>query len=268
MAAATDLDRRGGRLGIMVPSSNTNLEPDCGILVPAGVTAHFTRLGGYDVEAVPGSREMRDLAMVPLDVPLDLLSAAGVNVIGYGCVSATLSCGGAFDRRFCREMEARAGVPVVSAAGAMLEAVRTIGARRIGFTSPYVGELNQKAVDFFAEAGIQVVSRVDLGTGISSIELGLLTPGDAFELGSAADHGDADAIVIGCTDFRAVEAVGALERKLGKPVITANQALVFACLARIGVHTEGIEGGGRLFTTGWAGNSSVSAGLVCGAPTG
>ena len=236
-------------MGIIVPASNTNLEPDCAVLLPSRVTAHFTRLGGYDVEAIPDSAAMRDLAMASVDDPLDLLTAARVNVVGYACASATLSCGWVFDARLRADMEARAGVPVVTAAGAMVEAISALGASRIGFTSPYVGELNRKAAAFFGDAGIQVVKRADFGTALTSVEQGRLTPGDAFELGLAADHADADAIVIGCTDFRAVEAIGALERELGKPVVTSNQSLIFACLARIGVDTDGIIRGGRLFRT-------------------
>lgn len=249
MTAPIGSDRRGGRLGIIIPSSNTNLEPDCAILLPSGVTAHFTRLGGYDVEAIPGSAAMRALAMASVDGPLDLLTAARVNVIGYGCASATLSCGWTFDRRLCADMEAKAEIPAVTVAGAMVEALSALNASRIGFTSPYVGELNRKATAFFVEAGIQVVNRADVGTALSSVEQGRLTPRDAFELGCAADHPDADAIVIGCTDFRAVEAIGVLERELGKPVVTSNQALVFGCLARIGIDTSSVESGGRLFKT-------------------
>lgn len=234
-------------MGIIVPSSNTNLEPDCALLVPCEATAHFTRLGGYDVEAIPGVEEMRGLAMASLDGPLDLLRAARVKVIGYACASATLSCGWTFDRHLRADMEAKAGVPAVTVAGAMIEALAVLKASRIGFASPYVGDLNRKAVAFFAEAGIQAVNCADIGAALSSLEQGRLTPRDAFELGLAADHPDAEAIVIGCTDLRAVEVIGALEMELGKPVVTSNQALVFACLARIGIETNSVESGGALY---------------------
>jgi maleate cis-trans isomerase len=238
-----------GRVGIIVPSSNTNLEPDCTLLVPSGVSVHFTRLGGYDVEVVPGIEEMRDLAMASVDDILELLMAAKVDVIGYGCASATLSCGLDFDNRLRMDMEAKAGVPVVTVAGAMVEALSIIKATRIGFTSPYVKDLNRKSADFFEEAGIQVVNFADHSTALSSLEQGRMMPQDVFELGCAADHPDADAIAIGCTDFRAVEAIVALERELGKPVVTSNQALIFACLSRIGATSSSIECGGKLFKT-------------------
>ena len=52
---------------MIVPSSNTNAEPDCLLLAPPGVTIHTTRSGGYDVAAIPDSDEMRRFARQALD---------------------------------------------------------------------------------------------------------------------------------------------------------------------------------------------------------
>lgn len=232
--------RQRGRLGFIVPSSNTNLEPDCTLLVPTGVTAHFTRIGGYDVDAVPDAAAMRKLAYSGLAEPIDLLMAAKVDVIGYACASATLSHGWAFDRWLCKDIEAKSGVPAVTTSGAMVEALQHLDISSIGFASPYVEELNRDAVSFFESAGIEVANCANTGSTLSSAEQGNLKPYDAFNLGCAADHHDAQAIVIGCTDFRAVEAIKALENELGKPVITSNQAMIASCLSKINVTKRGV----------------------------
>ena len=57
-----------------------------------------------------------------------------------------------------------------------------------------------------------------------------------------------EAIVISCTDYRALEAVPAIEARLGKPVVTSNQAQMYVCLTRLGLPTRGIVAGGHLFT--------------------
>ena len=67
------VDQRRRRLGLIVPSSNTNAEPDCLMLAPQGLTLHVTRSGGYDVEAIPDSAEMRRFARQNLDQQLQLL---------------------------------------------------------------------------------------------------------------------------------------------------------------------------------------------------
>ena len=67
-------------------------------------------------------------------------------------------------------------------------------------------------------------------------------------MGLAADHVDAELLVISCTDYRALEAVPALEQALGKPVVTSNSALMYACLQRLDLDTATIDAGGYLFT--------------------
>lgn len=231
MAAKSKLSNRGaGRIGVLLPASNTNLEPDCALLLPQDVSAHFTRFGNYDVATVPDGAAMASLAQVSLQEPIDLLCAARVQVIAYACASATLACGWVFDRKLCREIATLAGVPVVTTSGAMVAAVQAVGATHIGFASPYTSALNAQAVAFFASAGIQVVKTATAAEGLTSADQGALTPRDAFAVGCAADHSEADVIVIGCTDFRAVEAVEDLQVELSKPVIVANQALIESCL--------------------------------------
>ena len=81
------------RIGLIVPSSNTNVEPDCMMLCPPGVTIHSSRSGGYDVETIPDSAEMRRFVRQSVDKNCKDLMDARVDVIAYGCTSATLSDG-------------------------------------------------------------------------------------------------------------------------------------------------------------------------------
>lgn len=235
------------RIGMIVPSSNTNAEPDCQLLAPPGVTLHSTRSGGYDVNAVPDSDEMRQFVRQSLDQQLSLLVDGRVDVIAYACTSATLSDGPVFDAQFSREMVEKSGCPAVTTAGALMEAVNAIGVKRIAFTSPYVKQLAQESVDYFHTSGIEVVNRLDFDQALSSLEQNALTPEDAFRMGSAVNCPDAQAIVIACTDYRSVEAIPALEQALSKPVITSNQALMYACLKRLSLPCDNPLGG-QLFS--------------------
>ena len=107
-------DTRLRRIGMIVPGSNTNAEPDCLLLVPPGVTIHTTRSGGYDVEAIPDSDEMRRFARQSLDEQLQLLVDGRVELIAYACTSATLADGPEFDQAFCDEITAKTGLPAVT----------------------------------------------------------------------------------------------------------------------------------------------------------
>ncbi len=240
-------DRRRRRLGLIVPASNTNAEPDCLALAPAGLTLHVTRSGGYDVDAIPDSDEMRRFARQQLDAQLQMLVDARVELIGYACTSATLADGPDFDREFCAEITSRSGLPAVTTAGALVESVQSLGVGRVAFTSPYVERLNAESVAFLEACGIEVVRQHGFETELSSLDQNRLTPEDAYRMGLAADHPDAGALVIACTDYRALEAVEALETELGKPVVTSNSALMFVCLQRLGIDPDAVNPGGTLF---------------------
>jgi len=235
------------RIGLIVPSSNTNAEPDCLMLAPAGVTIHATRSGGYDVNAIPDSGEMRQFAHQGLDRELQLLTDGRVDLIAYACTSATLSEGPEFDQQFCQQISEKSGYPAVTTAGALIEAIHDLGAQRVAFTSPYVKRLADESVDFIQQCGIKVVNQTGFETDLSSVEQNALTPEDAYRMGLEADHPQADLVVIACTDYRALEAVSALEQVLNKPVVTSNSALMYVCLKRLGIDYSGINAGGRLF---------------------
>ena len=233
---------------VIVPSSNTNAEPDFQMLAPAGVTLHCTRSGGYDVEAIPDSSEMRRFARQALDQQLQLLVDGRVELIAYACTSATLSDGPEFDAAFCAEITAKTGLPAVTTAGALIEAMRDLGAQRVAFTSPYVARLAEESIEFIRQCGIEVVNQLGFERELNSLEQNRLTPADAYRMGLAADHPDADLLVISCTDYRALEAVTALEKALAKPVVTSNSALMYVCLKRLGLDFSNIEAAGYLYT--------------------
>ena len=239
---------RNKRIGLIVPASNTNAEPDCVSLCPPNVTVHSARSGGYDVEDIPDSTEMRRFARQSLDQNCKDLVDARVDIIAYGCTSATLSEGPEFDESFCKSIQAEAGRPAVTTAGALIEAIESIQAAKISFTSPYVKALSQEAVQFLAKCDIETVKEHALERELNSLEQNALTPQDAYNMAMEADCSEAQAIVISCTDFRALEAVPAIERVLNKPVITRKQALMFACLKRMDVSLAKVRNGGFLFT--------------------
>ena len=72
-----------------------------------------------------------------------------------------------------------------------------------------------------------------------------LTPDAVFALGLKADHPEAEALVLSCTDMRSAETLQALETEIGKPVICSNQAMMFAALQVLGIG-DAVSGFGQL----------------------
>ena len=133
------------------------------------------------------------------------------------------------------------------ARGALVHALKKLGAQRIGFASPYVGAINEQAVSFLGDAGVEPVNVADVGKALGNYGQGELTPDEVFDLGKRADHADAQAIVMSCTDMRTVEAIVRLESALGKPVISSNQAMLFEALEVLNCRADG-AGCGQLFS--------------------
>jgi maleate cis-trans isomerase len=242
--------RGRARIGVLVPFTNTNLEPDLTMLRPAGVSFHFARMGGYDIDAVPDAKQMAGLGEASLDEPLRLLAGARPDLVLYGCTSATLAHGPAFDRDLTNRIQTQTGALTVTAAGAVVRALRLLGASRIGYASPYVADLNDQAISFLADAGIETVSRADIGVALSNHEQGNLTPDAVFELGRRADSAEAEAILLSCTDMRSIEIIERLEEALDKPVVSSNQAMLLAALQALDLDSR-INHCGRLSKLPW-----------------
>ena len=218
------------RAGVLVPFTNTNLEGDCLMARPEGVGFHFARLGGYEIDEIPDAEQMSGLGLSDIEEPLRLIAGTRPDVVLYGCTSATLSVGPEFDRELSRKIEASTGAKTVTAAGALVHALKTLGVRKIAFASPYVCELNDDSIRFLADFGFDTVSRADFPEQLDNFAQGQLTPDRVFELGMEANSDAAEVIVLSCTDMRALETVNRLEKALGKPVVTSNQAMLFQML--------------------------------------
>ena len=238
--------RGRARFGILVPFTNTNLEPDMALLRPDGVSLHFGRLGGYDQDEIPDAEQMHGLGAAELDEPLRLLQGARPDVILYGCTSATLTHGPAFDRDLAARIKEQSGAETVTAAGALVHALDTLGIKRIGFASPYVPAINDLAIGFLAQCGITTVARSEVSTTLDNYGQGELDPQAVYELGIAANSPEAQALVLSCTDMRSVEVIGRLEKAVGKPVISSNQAMAFHAMNLVGLKSVSAEYG-RLF---------------------
>lgn len=237
--------RGRARFGVLVPFTNTNLEPDMALLRPDGVSLHFARIGGYDEDEIPDADQMHGLGAADLDAPLRLLLGVRPDVVLYGCTSATLTHGPAFDRDLAARIRAQSGADTVTAAGALVHALNTLGTSRIGFASPYVAAINDMAVQFLAQSGVETVARSEVTDALDNYGQGALEPQAVFELGLAADHAEAEAIVLSCTDMRSVEIITRLEAVVGKPVITSNQAMIFQAMQLAGIG-EPLPGFGAL----------------------
>jgi len=79
------------KIGVLVPFTNTTLEKELIRMCPSNASLHFTRMGGYSLEDIPGDDQMFAMGEADISEPLRLITAVSPDVILYGCTSATLS---------------------------------------------------------------------------------------------------------------------------------------------------------------------------------
>lgn len=235
------------RLGLMVPSVNVVTEPEFNLMVPNGVSVHCARLASSDnvfAKVAQQTREnVRKINENVLKVALELQHSE-VDVIGSAATAAGWTEGLDVDQRIKKSVEEKVGIPVVTGMMAIVDALRTLGMKRIVVATPYEEFLNETGKQFFRAEGFDVLVMETIG------ELGhTVSPGRVYRFSKKLFMpfmAEADGIFVGCCNFPTVEILQALENDIGKPVVSNNQALLWKMLKTISVH-ERIEGFGKLF---------------------
>jgi maleate isomerase len=137
---------------------------------------------------------------------------------------------------------------VVTPTAAAVVALRGFDVQRVALVDPpwFDAELNGLGREYFRAAGFDVVFAAPAQLPSDQRRI---TPSDLFEWVRGHVPHTAEAVVIGGNGFRAVGAIEALESDLDRPVLTANQVLLWAALATAGADPSAVEGYGRVFDT-------------------
>ena len=217
-----------GRIGLMVPTGNSVMEPEFQRMAPDGVTTHANRVELKDV--TPASlREMEgDVARSARQI-----AQTRVGVIAFGCTSGSFVGGPGYDQRLIGLIEAETGVAATTTT-AVLRALQALRVSRIALATPYTDEVTRLEVDYLQANGFEVTNWQ--GGGIVDVaEIQECPPEVSYRRARAVDSDRAEAVFISCTGFRTIENIALLEADLGKPVITSNQATFADCLRILGV---------------------------------
>jgi len=227
------------RAGLLIPSSNTLIEQEYYAVMPRAVSLHFGRLTLTQVNDEGIRRQDEDVAQQAA-----LLATARVGVILFCQTAASFYMGHAFDAGLKSRIEQAAGVAALTAAGTVVAALQALGARRLALATPFVAAMNETCAAYLRGAGFEVVHAHGLEM-TDNFAIATLSPQAVLDCARRADHPAADAIVMPGGNMPCLAAVETLERELGKPVVTTNQAGMWAILRHFGV-SEPMPGCGRL----------------------
>lgn len=221
-----------GRIGLIVPPNNTVNENEWAAVMPDGVVFHATRMPLNPLSRTP--EEMEKLR-ADLHRTTAMMAEAEINVVVFGCTAPS-----AVSPR--REMEdfmtSASGLPSVTAGAAVADALIAVEAKSVALLSPFSQKLTEHERDFLLSEGIAVTTVQGLGHGTyepgKRLEIHRIAPETVMELVSQLDTGGADTILLSGTNLVTFPVIAEIEQRLGKKVVTSNQATLWSAMRKIG----------------------------------
>jgi maleate cis-trans isomerase len=170
----------------------------------------------------------------------------GCDAVIWACTSGSFVFGWDGAAAQVAALRAVSDVPASSTSFAFTDAAARLGVARVAVVATYPDDVAERFVTFLATAGISVVRLSTLGI-VTAAEVATLPGERVLEAAAAGDHPDAQAVLLPDTALHTVEWLDELERRLGKPVLTANQVSIWQGLRLAGDRVPR-RGLGRLFT--------------------
>lgn len=234
------------KFAVLIPSTNTSVQPEFDAMRPRGVTNHISRIRIPNIplnDSKDFERLIELIAGAQMEA-VDSVMSCEPDVLVLGISAETFWDGYAASIRLKKELEDHTGLPVAMGSDACRAALDLFGARRIGVITPYQPIGDQNVVRFFNEAGFDVL-RI---TGLKCPSPVAIAHVDEHTLSQAArdvDSPDVEAIVQVGTNLAMAALAPRLEQELGKPVVAINTAIYWDALRRNGI-PDRVEGFGPL----------------------
>jgi maleate isomerase len=220
---------RRGQIGLVVPANNSVIEPELWSALPPDVAVYATRImanGDLTPEAV---RRME----ADVDSAIDAIAATDVDVIAYCDMVTTFIMEPGWNEAAVARFGAHTGKPVVSAWTALRDAMAHLGVRCIALGTPYPRAIHALAPPFFEARGIAVASHATLDI-VAMREVPTIDRARLTAFVDTIETNGCDALVLLATDLPTFAAIEEMEQRTGVPVVTSNQALLWAALRTIG----------------------------------
>lgn len=234
---------RNYRIGQIVPSSNTTMETEIPAILNGrralfpeeSFTFHSSRMRMHKVtieELIAMNSEGKRCAAELADARMDVMSTACLVAImamgaGYHCTA---------EAELAKVAAAAGGpCPVLTSAGALIEGLQIIKAKRIALLSPYMRPLARKVVDYIEHEGIKVASW-DCFEISDNLEVGRRDPMQLVEDVKKLDISGVDAVVLSaCVQMPSLPAIQSVQDALGIPVVSTAVCTARVMLDRLGL---------------------------------
>jgi maleate isomerase len=232
-------------LGMLTPSSNTILEPVTTAMLSGlpEVTAHFSRFKVTEIAlSGPALAQFDDSEILSA---AELLAHAKVNVIAWNGTSSGW-LGFERDAQLCARIRQATGIPACTAMLALNEILEITGAKRVGFVTPYLDDVQARINANYEKAGYTVAADRHLRMQ-DNFSFSTVTAAQMRQMTAEVVAAKPDAIAIVCTNMRGAPLAEELEQQHGIPVYDTISTTVWGSLRVAGVDTKRVKGWGRIF---------------------
>lgn len=229
------------RVGIVLVAMEQITDSEAFRIIPEGIGIHCSRVEmatAVTVENLKAAGEKLPAAasrIVP-DLHLD--------AIGYGCTSGSIC----ITEEYAKQQLLKRGKveKATTMVTGVIHGLKALGAKKIAVATPYLDEVNREEGIYLEERGFDIVNMQGMNL-TNDFDIARVSPRFIKKFAADVDRDDADAVFISCGALRSAEIAEELEKIIGKPVVTSNQAFIWDLLRTAGVEDK-IPGYGRLFT--------------------
>lgn len=242
------------RIGQIVPSSNVTMETEIPAMLraretilPERFTFHSSRMRMKKVTKEELAAMDGDSDRCALE-----LSDAAVDVLGYACLVAIMSMGPGYHRQSEARLHGRTAenghsAPVVTSAGALVDGLAALGAKRVAVVAPYMRPLTQLVVSYIENEGVAVQDWLALEIP-DNLEVAAQDPANLLEHYRKLDLTGIDALVLSaCVQMPSLPSIQKVEDQVGLPVVSAAVCTTHQMLKRLGLETR-VPGAGALLS--------------------
>jgi maleate isomerase len=235
------LEKPNPRIGLITLASDFRIEKDFNnVIYGKEIDLFSNRIHCYN----PLTNEtLKKMADDITDVTKEILPDQKLDCVAYGCTSGTIAAGysSIYKKVNLAKPNTRVTTPITSA----IKALKKLSINKISVFTPYTDEINQSVAEYFKKENIEVVSLSFFDID-SDLDIGKVDPDYLFEVLSKIDLSESDALFVSCTALPVLSLIDKLEKKLGKIVLSSNQALIWDTLKEI-EYNKNIDGFGQLF---------------------
>jgi len=243
---------RSFRIGQIVPSSNTTMETEVPAMLrareairPERFTFHSSRMRMHKVT----KEELEAMNKESLRCAAELADAR-VDVMSTACLVAIMAMGLGYHREAERELTAVARANqslarVMTSAGALVEGLKTLGAKRISLMAPYMRPLTDLVVRYIENEDIEVIDSICFEIP-DNLDVGLRDPMLLLDDVKRLDTRGADVVVASaCVQMPSLPAVQRIEDMLGIRTVSTAVCTVRRMLDHLGLEPV-VPGAGAL----------------------